>query len=178
MLNAKGRFNEDCTVFVGGGGEDTVAGQRGILDLDLNHDLDPSGKAQSAPHAARLRPRPPSRMRDYGGSTAPYSSRKRDGEDGEEWFARTSRARGAGDTNIINRRCHEYRGLSQPHAGTFREGDGIVPPRRGGDFFSLFTRGVARRHPWLLEWHPFRMRYGKNARTAGIAVSFRFAGCW
>ena len=37
----------------------------------------------------------------------------------------------------------------------------MVPPLRGGDFFSLDTRGVAARHPWLFEWHPFRMRQSR-----------------
>ena len=40
MLNAKVRNEEECIVLAGGGAEDTAAGQRGILDLDLTHDLD------------------------------------------------------------------------------------------------------------------------------------------
>ena len=47
-INAKGRNDEECIVLIGGVGEDTVAGHRGIptLDLDLNHDLDLSGLAR------------------------------------------------------------------------------------------------------------------------------------
>ena len=50
-LKARVRNNEDRIVWVGGVGEDTVVGHRGILtldlDLDLNHDLDQSGPART-----------------------------------------------------------------------------------------------------------------------------------
>ena len=47
MLNAKVRDNEDCIVLAGRGAVDRAGGHRGILDLDLNHDLDRSGPART-----------------------------------------------------------------------------------------------------------------------------------
>ena len=56
--------------------------------------------------------------------------------------------------------CHprSSRARTGGGCGCFREAGRMVPPLRGGGSFSSVTMGVARRHPWLLAWHPSRMR--------------------
>ena len=47
-----------------------------------------------------------------------------------------------------------------------------------GGLFSLLTRGVALLHPWLLEWHPFRMRAApKMHRPMHRRCDGRVIGC-
>ena len=56
--------------------------------------------------------------------------------------------------------CHprSSRARTGGGCGCFRKAGRMVPPPRGGGSFSSVTMGVARRHPWLLAWHPSRMR--------------------
>ena len=142
-------------------GEDTVAGQRGILDLD--HDLDRSGPATSKPSTGAPFEIPEIPESDFGPGAEITDDELIMNVNKTVCSPMARRNEGIA-TRYLRRR--EPAGGS----GCLRKAGRMVPPRRGGGALSSVTLGVARRHPGLLEWHPSRMAGSAPVLRSGSAT--------